>query len=182
MKRKNVTATALAIFGTATVAAVTACSSPAPLSLGQQIAPGSAAVPCSAIAGQLSYLARYPIYSVEVITNGFHNRMDMSINGQLFIGSYNCTNIGDVNNPSGEVRGCLSIFNTTTNTVLIPPDNGDATGLQSFTSRNIEYVAQGGVLRVYDTTKNILLINDFLPQGTINIVGKVTDIKAIDFF
>jgi hypothetical protein len=71
VKRKNVTATALAIFGTATVAAVTACSSPAPLSLGQQIAPGSAAVPCSAIAGQLSYLARYPIYSVEVITNGF---------------------------------------------------------------------------------------------------------------
>jgi hypothetical protein len=127
-------------------------------------------------------LGSMAVTSSQVITDGFHNRMDMSVNGQLFVGSYNCTNIGDVNNPSGEVRGCLSILNTTTSTVLIPPDNGDVTGLQSFTSRNIEYVAQGGVLRVYDTTKNILLINNFLPQGTINIVGKVTDIKAIDFF
>ena len=44
---------------------------------------------------------------------------------------------------------------------------------QSFTTRNIEYVAEGGSLRVYDTTRDILLINDFVPQGTINIVGYV---------
>ena len=56
------------------------------------------------------------------------------------------------------------------------------TGLQGFTSRNIEYVAQGGALRVYDTTRDVLLINDFLPQGTINLTGFVGDIKAIDFF
>jgi hypothetical protein len=66
--------------------------------------------------------------------------------------------------------------------VLIPPDNGDVTGLQGFTSRSVEYVAQGGFLRVYDTTKDILLIDDFVPQGTINVVGYVGDVKAIDFF
>lgn len=117
-----------------------------------------------------------------VITDGTHHRMDMSVNGQLFIGSHDCTNIGNVNNPSGEVRGCLSIFNTNTAAVVIPPDNGDVGGFQSFTSRNVEYVAEGGVLRVYDTTKDVLLINGFVPQGTINVVGYVGDVKAIDFF
>lgn len=117
-----------------------------------------------------------------VITDGFHTRMDMTTNGQIFIGSHNCTNIGNVNNPTGEVRGCLSIFKTADNSVLIPPDNGNVNGLQGFISRNVEYVAEGGALRVYDTTTDILLINNFVPQGDINIVGYVGDVKAIDFF
>ncbi len=117
-----------------------------------------------------------------VITDGYHDRMDMTTNGQIFIGSRTCTSIGNVNDPSGEVRGCLSIFKTTDNSVLIPPDNGDVTSLQGFVSRNVEYVAEGGVLRVYDTTKDVLLINNFVPQGVINVVGYVGDMKAIDFF
>jgi len=116
------------------------------------------------------------------ITDGYHDRMDLTTNGQLFIGSRNCTNIGNVNNPSGEVRGCLTIYKIADGSVVFPPDNGDVTGLQSFTTRNVEYVAEGGQLRVYDTTKDILLINDFVPLGTIDIVGYVGDVKAIDFF
>src|ERR1039457_6613878 len=112
------------------------------------------------------------------ITDGYHDRMDMTTNGQVFVGSHDCTNIGNVNNPSGEVRGCLSIFKTADNSVIFPPDNGDVTGLQGFVSRNVEYVAEGGALRVYDTNKDILLINDFVPQGTIDIVGYVGDVKA----
>jgi hypothetical protein len=122
------------------------------------------------------------VTSSVFITDGFHDRMDMTTNGHLFIGSRGCTNIGNVNHPSGEVRGCLSIYRTADASVVIPPDNGDVTGLQGFTTRNVEYVAEGGLLRVYDTTKDILLINDFLPTGTINIVGYVSDVKAIDFF
>ncbi|HEY1676226.1 MAG TPA: hypothetical protein VGG04_00835 [Candidatus Sulfotelmatobacter sp.] len=117
-----------------------------------------------------------------VITDGYHDRMDMTTNGQLFIGSHDCTNIGNVNTPSGEVRGCLSIYHTADGSVFVPPDNGDVNGLQGFTTRTVEYVAQGGNLRVYDITKDILLINDFLPEGTINIVGYIGDVKAIDYF
>ena len=118
-----------------------------------------------------------------VITDGYHWRMDMTTNGQIFIGSYNCTNIGNVNNPNGEVRGCLSIYNIAENSVVIPPSNGNVNGLQGFTTRNIEYVAQNGSLFVYDTTRDILYINfDLLPQGIVNIVGYVGDVKAIDFF
>jgi hypothetical protein len=117
------------------------------------------------------------------ITDGYHDRIDMSANGQLFIGSHVCTNVGNVNNPVGEVRGCLAIYDTTKNAVVFPPDNGNVDGLQSFTQRNIEYVAEGGNLRVYDTNKDILLINtNFLPQGTIPLVGYVGDVKAIDFY
>jgi hypothetical protein len=122
------------------------------------------------------------VTSSAVITDGFHHRMDMTTNGQLFIGAHDCTNIGDVNNPSGEVRGCLSIYKIADGSVLIPAENGNVNGLQGFTSRNIEYVAEGGALRVYDTTKDVPLVNDFLPQGTINLTGYIGDVKAIDYF
>jgi hypothetical protein len=123
------------------------------------------------------------VTSTVAITDGYHDRMDLTTNGQIFVGSRNCTNIGNVNNPTGgEIRGCLSIYNISNGSVIFPPDNGDVTGLQGFTTRYVEYVAEGGQLRVYDTTKDILLINDFVPQGTIDIVGFVGDVKAIDFF
>jgi len=77
----------------------------------------------------------------------------------------------------------LTIFNAANGSIIIPPDNGNVGGLQGFTSRTIEYVAEGGNLRVYDTTTDKLLINaDFIPNGTIDIVGYVGDVKAIDFF
>ena len=132
-------------------------------------------------------LGSMAVTSSNLITDGYHDRIDMSINGQLFIGSHTCTNIGDVDNPQGEVRGCLSIYNTTNGAVVIPPDNGDATGFQSFTSRDVEYVAEGGNLRVYDTLIDSLLLdnnnNPNLPEtGTIVITGYIIDVKAIDFF
>jgi hypothetical protein len=116
------------------------------------------------------------------IPDGYHNRIDMSTNGQLFVGSYGCTTVGNVNSPQGEVRGCLAIYNTNTGATVIPPDNGDVTGLQSFTSRDVEYVAEGGNLRVYDTRIDSLLMNTYIESGTITIGGKVIDVKAIDFF
>lgn len=134
--------------------------------------------------GRLSIinLSTGKVTATAVITDGYHSRMDLNMNNQLFIGSHDCTNVGDVNNPSGEVRGCLSIYYTLTGSVLIPPDNGDVNALQGFTTRYVEYVAEGGNLRVYDTTTDILLINDYLPEGTINIPGYIADARAIDFF
>ena len=117
------------------------------------------------------------------IPDGYHHRMDFTQDGQLFVGSYGCTNVGNINNPVGEVRGCLAIYNSVANALVIPQDNGDVGGFQGMTTRYIEYVAEGGNLRVYDTTKDILYINSqFLPTGSIDIVGYVSDVKAIDFF
>jgi hypothetical protein len=123
------------------------------------------------------------VVGTAVITDGYHVRMDLNVYNQLFIGARDCTNIGDANNPVGEVRGCLTIFRTADGSVVIPPDNGNVDGLQGFTTRTIEYVAEGGNLRVYDTRTDTLYINtEFLTQGTINIVGYVGDVKAVDFF
>lgn len=122
------------------------------------------------------------VTSSAVITDGYHDRIDMSLGGQLFIGSMGCSDIGNVNNPQGEVRGCLSIFNTTNSSVVIPADNGDVTGLQSFSTRYAEYVAEGGNLRVYNTLTDTLLDTDYITTGTIVITGKIIDVKAIDFF
>jgi hypothetical protein len=166
--------TTLYVAGTPTASASN--SSPNNLCTGQT----TSATTCGRL--DLVDLASLTVTSSAVITDGYHDRIDMSGNGQLFIGSHTCTNVGNVNAPQGEVRGCLSIYNTATQAVVIPPDNGDVTGLQGFNDRFVEYVAEAGNLRVYDTTKNILLINSTLTTGTINITGQIIDVKAVDFF
>ena len=112
-----------------------------------------------------------------IITDGYHDRMGMGSNGQLFIGSHSCSN---VNISGGEVRGCLSIFDTTNSKVVIPPQIGDATGIQPIPGRNVVYVCEGGVFQRFDTTTDKLLVQT-LPVGQTNvIVGYSTDVKLVD--
>ncbi len=129
-----------------------------------------------------------------VITDGYHNRMSMAANGQLFIGARTCTEIS-----TAETRGCLSIYNTLPTTtvgsvppggVLVPPENGDVTGLQPIANRTVVYVIQGqgvpqgGSLFIYDATIDALEYNPNDPNnpGHINgLVGNFFDVKAIDF-
>ena len=115
-----------------------------------------------------------------IITDGYHGRMQMSQNGQLFIGSYGCTNINIV---GGEVRGCLSIFNTNTGGVVIPPSNGNVTGLQQITGRDTVYVIQNAGLGIYDTTTDRLQVtpsNGNNNDGQIDVVGQPFDVKLVD--
>jgi hypothetical protein len=115
-----------------------------------------------------------------IITDGYHNRMAMGANGQLFIGARTCTEI----TTASETRGCLSIYNTlstavganTAGGVLVPPENGDATGIQPIATRQVVYVIQGGSLFIYDAT------TDALQETQItNVVGQFIDVKTVDF-
>jgi hypothetical protein len=110
-----------------------------------------------------------------LVTDGYHDRMDISGNGQLFVGAKTCTNV----NTSSEVRGCLAIFNTNTSTVVIPPDIGDVTGIQPITNRNVVYLCQGGNFRIYDSTTDELIV---LPPGRvpIDLIGQAVDVKLVD--
>jgi hypothetical protein len=115
-----------------------------------------------------------------IITDGYHDRMGISQNGQLFIGSHGCTN---VNVPGGEVRGCLSIFNTNRPGVVIPPNNGDVTGIQQIVGRDIVYVVQNGGLGIYDTDTDKLQVtpgNTKNNNGQVDIVGQLFDVKLVD--
>jgi hypothetical protein len=110
-----------------------------------------------------------------IITDGYHNRMTMGSNGQLFVGARSCTSI---NNPGVEVRGCLSIYNTSTTAVIVPPQIGDATGMEPVAGRNIVYVCEGGVFQVFDTTTDQLEVQVSPPP--IDVVGYTMDVKIVD--
>jgi hypothetical protein len=108
-----------------------------------------------------------------VITDGYHDRMQMGSNGQLFVGAHTCTSINIL---GGEVRGCLTIFNTNNNQVIVPPQTGDATGIQPIAGRNIVYVCEGGAFQVFDTTTDVLEVQ----PTPIDIVGQSYDVKLVD--
>lgn len=117
-----------------------------------------------------------------VITDGYHNRIQLTPNGQLFIGSRSCSN---VNVPGGEQRGCLTIVNTTAATVTqanvtAPPDNGDVTGIEPIPNRTVVYLCEGGQLRIYDTTTDKLLVFP-TPNTPPSVAGTAIDVKVVTF-
>jgi len=103
------------------------------------------------------------------ITDGYHNRVELGANGQVFIGAKNCSNaLGQ--------RGCLTIFNTVTAGVVVPPATGDVTGIAPVTGRNAVYVCQGGAFFIYDTTTDQLAVL----ETPLSIVGRAVDVKIVD--
>lgn len=141
-----------------------------------------------------------------IITDGYHNRMAMGANGQLFVGARTCTEVvpPDPPPPGAEVRGCLSIYNTVNTPagnvppggVVIPPANGDVTGIQPIVSRDVVYVVQGyavpgGSLYVYctaiDAGDNCPAVDAAQIPPTNNptyaplMVGNFYDVVTVDF-
>jgi len=116
------------------------------------------------------------VTATATISDGYHNHMEMGANGQLFIGARTCTNIkvpASGSNP-GEVRGCLSIFNTAKSSAIVPPAIGEVTGIQPINRRSVVYVAQNGQLTIYDTT------TDKLQTTQVDIIGQAVDVKQVD--
>ena len=104
------------------------------------------------------------------IGDGFHTTMQLASNNRLFIGARTCNNV---------TSGCLSIYNTSSGTAVIGSPKGDVTGIQPIPSRNVVYVAEGGELRIYDTTKDAE-VPSVTSNTPIDIVGKAFDVKLID--
>jgi hypothetical protein len=106
-----------------------------------------------------------------VITDGYHTKMDMSENAQLYVGAQRCTSVDS----GGEMRGCLSILNTTNGSVRIAPQLGDVTGIAAIPHRNAVYVVENAAMQIYDTTTNALG-----PSQPV-LIGQQVDVKAVDF-
>jgi hypothetical protein len=96
--------------------------------------------------------------------------MALGSDNRLFIGARTCNNV---------TSGCLSIFNTSSGSAVIGTPKGDVTGIQPITGRSVVYVAEGGELRIYDTTKDAETTS-VTSHTAIDIVGKAFDVKAID--
>jgi hypothetical protein len=103
------------------------------------------------------------------VSDGYHTMIQMGANGRLFVGSKGCSNI------------CLTIFDTLKAQVVAPPANttGDVTGIAPIPNRNMVYVCQGTILRVYDTRTDQLA--QISPNGQPNLAGEAVDVKVIDF-
>jgi len=56
---------------------------------------------------------------------------------------------------------------------------GDVTGIAPIPNRNVVYVCQGTMLRVYDTRTDQLA--QIPPNGQPNLAGDAVDVKVIDF-
>jgi hypothetical protein len=121
-------------------------------------------------------LGSMTVNTTATITDGYHDRMEMGANGQLFIGARTCTNINAPASGStpGEIRGCLSIFNIAKSTVVIPGIVGDVTGIQPITNRSVVYVVQSGELNIFDTS------TDKLQTTQVDIIGQAVDVKQVD--
>src|SRR5439155_12669539 len=121
---------------------------------------GSTTPTLATTCGEISVvdLVSSTVTATATITDGYHNHMEMGANNQLFIGARTCTNINVASNggTSGEVRGCLSIFDTAKATVVIPPKIGDVTGIQPINRRSVVYVALNGNMSIFDTTTDKL--------------------------
>jgi hypothetical protein len=112
------------------------------------------------------------------ITDGDHEKISFA-NNRVYVGALGCT--VETGTAANTVRGCLSIFNTSTSATVFPTEssfrqNFDVTGLQPISGRNIIYVVQGAELDIFDTT------TDTLASGVtqIDIVGKPFDVVQID--
>jgi hypothetical protein len=111
------------------------------------------------------------VTATGLIPDGYHNRIQMGANGQLFVGSRTCTNVTSTT----ETRGCLAIFDSVHSKVIVPPQSGDVTGIEPILRRSVVYVCQGGGLQIYDTT------TDQTQLTQVNIVGQAIDVRVVDF-
>jgi len=145
--------------------------------------PTPAGVDChTSLCGKLTVFpaANLSTPSEFAITDGYHDRLVMAPNNQLFIGSHTCTNVIATSTTPG--RGCLSVFNSGGNTVYTAAQNGDVTGIQPITNRSVVYVCEGGVLIIYDTALDLGNQRQLEPQKTqVTISGQVVDVKLVDF-
>jgi hypothetical protein len=132
--------------------------------------PSGTAVPTCGVLTMLDVSTGTPVVTNSVaIADGYHNRIEMASNGRVYVGSKNCT-------AAFGVRGCLSIFNTATTAVIVPPAQGDVTGIAPITGRDVVYVCEGGVFYVYLTTTDQLEVL----TTPIVITGMAVDVKLVD--
>ena len=107
--------------------------------------------------------------AAKTISGGFHSVI-MSTGGKIWVGAQNC----------GANAGCLSIYNTTDQSVTVdnPAANGTAkvnvTGMTPINGRTVAYIVEGGELRVYDTGTGL----EVTPLA-LDIVGRAYGVAAI---
>jgi len=112
------------------------------------------------------------------ISDGTHTKMVFADNNTLWIGSTQCQSgerYKQVQAGSNLPYGCLTMFNTSTNSVLLDSYKGDATGIAAVTGLNKVYSAEGGQVYIYNTTDGSERDN-----SNVSVAGTAADVAYMD--
>jgi hypothetical protein len=110
------------------------------------------------------------------ISDGTHLKMSYADDNTLWIGSQLCTQGERYHLGATTNLGCLTMFNTSTNSVtMIDSYKGDATGIASVLSLHKVYTAEGGQVYIYNTTNGASLDN-----SQVTVIGTAYDVAYMD--
>ena len=110
------------------------------------------------------------------IADGTHLKMSFADDNTLWIGSQLCTQGERYHLGATTNLGCLTMFNTSTNSVtMIDSYKGDATGIASVLTLHKVYTAEGGQVYIYNTTNGASLDN-----SQVTVVGTAYDVAYMD--
>ncbi|MGC1421991.1 MAG: hypothetical protein WA354_25295 [Terracidiphilus sp.] len=105
---------------------------------------------------------------------GAPSRMLLADDNTLWVGMTKCNN-GE-RFKTGQPYGCLTMFNTTTNTVtMLEPYLGDLTGIAGVIGLHKVYVAQGGQVYIFHTTDGSSINNQY-----VTVSATVSDVAFMD--
>jgi len=105
---------------------------------------------------------------------GTNSRMILADDNTLWIGMIKCNN--GVRAATGLPYGCLTMFNTATNSVtLVEPYQGDATGIASVTNLHKVYTAEGGQVYIHSTVDGSSIDNQY-----VTVTGTAYDVAYMD--
>ncbi len=107
---------------------------------------------------------------------GAVSRMIEADDNTLWIGMQACTNgVRYATNAAGGY-GCLTMYNTATNSVvMLEPYLGDATGIAAVTGLHKIYTAEGGQVYIYKTTDGTAIDNQY-----VTVTGTAWDVAYMD--
>ncbi|MFZ0632751.1 MAG: hypothetical protein WA374_10950 [Acidobacteriaceae bacterium] len=112
------------------------------------------------------------------ISDGLHTRMVFADDNTLWIGSSRC-NQGPLyqqsQNGGSQNFGCVTMFNTATNTATLSSYKGDGTGIAAVTGLHKVYTTEGGQIYIYSTTNMSALDN-----ANVTVAGTAIDAAYMD--
>jgi hypothetical protein len=110
------------------------------------------------------------------ISDGAHTKMALADDNTLFVGSTVCTEGERYHKGATTDLGCLTMFNTSTNSVtMIDSYKGDATGIAAVTGLHKIYTTEGGQVYIYNTTTGATMDN-----SQVTVTGTAYDVAYID--
>jgi hypothetical protein len=114
-----------------------------------------------------------PAVSISDGSPGAMSRILQADDNTLWIGMTKCNEGERYNN--GESYGCLTMVNTSTNSVTLLPYIGDATGIAAVTGLHKVYTAEGGQVYIYSTVDGSAKDNQY-----VTVTGTAYDVAYMD--